>query len=475
MANVDSQIPSVSPPHRLPVVGESELPSEALPPDGHRAAIQPADVRGRFHRARTAGFFLLIGLWAALPWIRIGGHPAVFIDVDARELFLFGATFNAQDTWLLFFLLTGVGFGLVYATALAGRVWCGWACPQTVFLEGVYRRIERWIEGPREVRIRRNAGPWTAAKLGRKLATHSLYVAASLLVAHIFLSYFVSLPKTFQMIRHTPAAHPEAFAWAVAMTLTFYLNFAWFREQLCVVICPYGRLQSALLDEHSLVVGYDARRGEPRGKKGTAGAGDCVDCKRCVVVCPTGIDIRNGVQMECLACTQCIDACDEIMDRLGRAHGLIRYDSPGGLLGRPRRIFRPRLWLYSALMLLGALVAFGATRKRSDFEVTLLRLAGEPYSLEGGEVRNSLQLHLVNKRPTSEAFRLEVEPAEGMAIVLPLPTVAIGSLADARVPLFLSVRRDQFHGGFPVRVRVVRSADERDARVVAGTFLGPSR
>jgi cytochrome c oxidase accessory protein FixG len=452
-----------------------EMASAALPADGRRAAIQPADVRGRFQRARAAVFVALIGFWAALPWVHVGGHPAVFIDVDARALYLFGATFNAQDTWLLFFLLTGVGFGLVYATALAGRVWCGWACPQTVFLEGVYRRIERWVEGPREQRVRRNAGPWTADKVARKAATHGLFLVVSVLVAHIFLSYFASLPKTVQMVRQSPAAHPEAFAWAAAMTAAFYLNFAWFREQLCVVLCPYGRLQSSLLDEHSLVVGYDTARGEPRGKKGTAGAGDCVDCKRCVVVCPTGIDIRNGLQMECLACTQCIDACDAIMDRLGRPRGLIRYDSPDGLLGKPRRFVRSRVVLYSVLLVVGAVVALLATRRRSDFEVTFLRLAGEPYTIEAGEVRNSVQIHVVNKRPTSEAYRLEVEPADGMTVVLPMTTVSIASMSDARVPVFLSVPRGRFRGDFPVRVRVARASDERDARVVGGTFLGPSR
>jgi cytochrome c oxidase accessory protein FixG len=475
MANVQSDLAGSDPPRRLPVVHGAELPSAALPSDGRRLAIEPADVRGRFQRARAVVFALLIALWAGLPWIRIGDHPALFVDVDERRLFLFGATFNAQDTWLLFFLLTGVGFGLVYATALAGRVWCGWGCPQTVFLEGVYRRIERWIEGPRERRIRRNAGPWTPEKAARKLATHALYVVVSVLVAHIFLSYFVSLPKTFQMVRHSPAAHPEAFVWALAMTAAFYLNFAWFREQLCVVLCPYGRLQSALLDEHSLVVGYDARRGEPRGKRGTAGAGDCVDCKRCVVVCPTGIDIRNGVQMECLACTQCIDACDEIMDRLGRPRGLIRYDSQDGLAGKARRFVRPRVVLYSVLLVAGAVVALVATRKRTDFEVTLLRLAGEPYAMDAGVVRNSLQLHVVNKRPTPEVYRLEVQPADGMSVVLPMDAIDVPSLSDARVPLFLSVPRDRFQGGFPVRIRVVRAADERDACVVTGTFLGPSR
>jgi cytochrome c oxidase accessory protein FixG len=457
----------------LPIAGP-ELPSAALPADGRRQAIQPADVRGPFDRARRVVFTLLIGVWAALPWIKIRGNPAVFLDVDAREFFLFGATFNAQDTWLLFFLMTGVGFGLVYATALAGRVWCGWACPQTVFLEGVYRRIERWIEGPRERRLRRNAGAWNADRVARKVAVHALFVLVSLLVAHIFLSYFVSLPRAFQMVRQSPAQHPEAFAWVVAMTAAFYLNFAWFREQLCVVLCPYGRLQSALLDEHSLVVGYDARRGEPRGKKGAAGAGDCVDCKRCVVVCPTGIDIRNGVQMECLACTACIDACDEIMDKLGRPRGLIRYDSMDGLAGKPRRIIRSRVVLYTVLLAVGAVVALVATRGRTDFEATLLRLPGAPYTVESGQVRNAMQIHLVNKRSAPETYRIEVEPQEGLSVLLPMSTVQVGSLTDARVPMFLSIPRDRFTRDVPIRVHVTRVDDARETTAVAGTFLGPS-
>src|SRR5579883_1795872 len=294
---------------RLPVLGEQS----SLGTDGHRRRVYPADVSGRFDRARKIVFILLIGLWAALPWIPVAGHPAVFLDVDERKFFLFGATFNAQDVWLSFFLLTGVGFGLVYMTAVAGRVWCGWACPQTVFLEGVYRRIERFVEGPREQRMRRDKGAWTAEKTARKLAKHALFALASFVIAHIFLSYFVSLPKTLVMIRHSPAEHPEAFAWAAAMTCLFYGNFAFFREQLCVVLFPYGRLQSVLLDDDSLVVGYDTRRGEPRGKASVKGNGDCVDCKRCYVVCPTGIDIRNGLQLDCVTCTACIDACDEIM------------------------------------------------------------------------------------------------------------------------------------------------------------------
>ena len=216
------------------------------------------------------------------------------------------------------------------------------------------------------------------------------------------------------MVRQSPSAHPEAFAWVVAMTALFYGNFAWFREQLCVVLCPYGRLQSALLDEHSLVVGYDARRGEPRGKKGAAGAGDCVDCKRCVVVCPTGIDIRAGTQMECLACTACIDACDDVMDRLGRPRGLVRYDSQGGLVGKPLKVLRPRIALYTVLLVIGAVVALSRPRASGGTSRSgLLRLTGEPYTVESGEVRNALSLHLVNKRSDQASYSIRSSRRRG--------------------------------------------------------------
>jgi cytochrome c oxidase accessory protein FixG len=457
----------------LPVV-DPQMPSGALPSDGRRHHIVPADVAGRYNRARNVVFLALIALWAGLPWVNVGGHPAVFIDIDSRELYLFGSAFNAQDTWLLFFLMTGVGFGLVYMTALVGRAWCGWACPQTVFLEGVYRRIERLVEGPREKRLRRSAAPLTAETVARRVVTHALYLVVSFLVAHIFLSYFTSLPRALEMVRHDPGQHPEAFAWATTTTAVFYLNFAWFREQLCVVMCPYGRLQSALLDEHSLVVGYDAARGEPRGKKGAEGAGDCVDCKRCVVVCPTGIDIRNGVQMECLACTACIDACDDIMDRLGRPRGLVRYDSPDGLAGRPRRLVRPRVVVYTGLLVLGAVVAFAATRRRMDFEVNLLRLPGAPYTVEAGQVRDALQLHIVNKLPAPDTFRIEVEPVDGMSAVLPMTTVSVAALSDVRVPVFLTIPRDRFRRDVALRIHVARTGSPSGGAVVSGTFLGPS-
>ncbi|HEX2679033.1 MAG TPA: 4Fe-4S dicluster domain-containing protein, partial [Polyangiales bacterium] len=275
--------------------------ASSLRADGSRNFVHPADVHGRFDVRRKLAFTGLIALLALLPWIQVGGHPAVFLDFVHRSFYLLGATFNAQDTWLVFFLLTGVGFLLIVSTALWGRVWCGYACPQTVFLEGLFRPIERAIEGPRAERMRRNAGPMSFDKLWRKLLKHAIFVLLAFLVAHVIVSYFVSLPALYHMVLHAPAEHPEAFAWAIALTAGLYFNFFWFREQMCLIICPYGRLQSVLSDSDTLVIGYDAHRGEPRGKAHgkikEAGRGDCVDCNRCVVVCPTGIDIRNGLQL----------------------------------------------------------------------------------------------------------------------------------------------------------------------------------
>jgi cytochrome c oxidase accessory protein FixG len=447
--------------------------SGSLGADGRRRLVVPADVRGRFQRARRAAFALLVALWLALPVARVGGAPAVFLDVAARKFYLFGRTFNAQDAWLVFFGLTGFGFGLVYVTALAGRAWCGWACPQTVFLEGLFRPVERLFEGPRERRLRRDAGPPTLGRALRKAGKHAAFLALSFAVAHLFLAYFISWSRLPGLLRSSPLAHPEAFAWALGVTALVYANFGLFREQFCVVLCPYGRLQSVLLDDDSLVVGYDARRGEPRGKAGRAGAGDCVDCGRCVAVCPTGIDIRNGLQLDCVACAACVDACDAVMDKLGRPRGLVRYDSLNGLAGRPRRVARPRLALYTALLAAGAAAAAVALSSRRDVEASLARLPGAPYALEGGEVRNAFQLHLVNKRKGREAFTLRVEAPADVAVVLPLPRVEVDGLGDARVPVFLSTPRARFERDVPVRLLVRREgAPEGETVEARATFLG---
>ena len=446
----------------------------SLRQDGSRNYVQPADVSGRFLWARRAVFAALIVLWAALPWVHVNGRPAMFLDVPARRFFLFGSAFNAQDFWLVFFFLTALLFGLVVVTTLLGRVWCGWACPQTVFLEGFFRPIERWIEGPRNERMRRDAGPMNFDKLWRKGLKQLLYVAVAAFVAHVFLAYFVSLPSVLEFVTHSPAEHPTPFIWMAATTGILWFNFAWFREQLCLVICPYGRLQSILMDDDSMVVGYDEKRGEPRGKAKKDGVGDCVDCNRCVVVCPTGIDIRNGLQVDCIACTQCIDACDEIMDKVHKPRGLIRYDSLRGLRHEARRFFRPRLIFYAFLGLVGAGALTLALSRHHPFEAQLLRMPGLPYIVTESQVRNQFDLHLLNKADAPRSYTFEiVDGSPDVDVTLPADRVELDALESRHLTVVVREAREGWTRGRRVRVRVRSAEPDEEPRIVEAPRLGP--
>jgi cytochrome c oxidase accessory protein FixG len=442
--------------------------------DGSRNTVHPADVSGRFTTARNVVFAVLLAIYAVVPWLEVGGRPAVLLDIAQRRFYLFGAVFNAQDVWMMFFVLSGIGFTLVALTTIAGRVWCGYACPQTVYLEGVFRPLQRLIEGPREKRLRREAGDWTFDRLWRRALLWSIYLVLAAAIAHVFLGYFTPIRGLRAMIAAGPSAHPEAFAWTTAMTAVMFFNFAWFREQTCVAICPYGRLQSVLTDADSLVIGYDALRGEPRGKAKAEGVGDCVDCNRCVVVCPTGIDIRNGLQLDCIACARCIDACDEVMDKLKRPRGLVRYDSYNGLHHQPRRFLRPRLALYALLGAMGLAASYLAYRKHTLYEANLLRLQGIPYLVEGETVRNAYNIHLVNKHNRRVVFALEPDTSTGASFVLPLREVALEPLAGTHAPVFVTLPRARFQAGMKVKIRVVpQGLPAEETRTIEAPFLGP--
>ena len=447
--------------------------------DGSRRKLHPADVRGRFLWRRRIVFALLLALYLALPLVRVGGHPAVYLDIEARRFFLLGGVFDSRDVWRALFLLLGFAFALLFFSAWLGRAWCGWACPQTVFLEGIYRPIERLIDGPAARRIRLDQAPCGAKKIARRLAKHALFAAVSLAVAHVALSLVVSAHSLVGLLRQGPGAHPEAFGWTMTVAAAFYLDFAWFREQLCIALCPYGRLQSVLIDRDSLTIGYDPARGEPRrhaeaGGARAAGAGDCVDCNRCVAVCPTGIDIRAGQQLECIACAQCIDACDEIMDRLGRPRGLVRYDSARALEGQgPTRVLRSRLIVYGALLAsaLGGLVA--ATVGRTAVELSVLRVRGAPYVLEEGRVRNAFELHLVNK--ASHAIRVAISGQHpGLSLVMPAPERALEPLESIRVPVFASMPERAFVRPFELELQA-RELGSGEVLHASARFLGPMR
>lgn len=441
--------------------------------DGSRPFLYPADARGRFTTARRWTAYFLIAVYLLLPWVPVRGYPAVFLDVATRRFHFFGYTLAAQDMWLLFFGVSGLGFALFFLTALFGRLWCGWACPQTVFLDHVYRRIERWIEGDAPARRALHAGPMTAGRFFRSAAKHTLYVIASLAITHLFLAYFVSLPELWSYMREAPGGHWAAFLFVFVAAGILYFNFAWFREQLCIVICPYGRLQSALTDDHSMVIGYDASRGEPRGKVGTPDAGACIDCNRCVQVCPTGIDIRHGLQLECIGCAACIDACDEIMVRVKRPKGLIRYDSFAGLGGRATRWFRSRTLVYGVLLLVGAAVAVFAFSTVKPAGFLVYRTGGAAYYVGPGEVRDQFMVRLVNKRATPLTLILGTDgvPAGLRQTGFNAP-VTLPPLGEIVSPLVLVVDRKDYRGPFKFTVRVWD-----DARTFALTheieFMGP--
>jgi cytochrome c oxidase accessory protein FixG len=359
-------------------------------------------------KRRTVAYVLMI-VFIAIPHIRIGGKPLILLDIAARKFTIFGRTFLPNDTLVLALFMLSVFVSVVLITAIAGRAWCGWACPQTVYMEFLFRPIDRLFEGTRG----KGGKPRDPMSGARQIARFLVYLALSMFLAHTFLAYFVGTDRLSQWIRSSPIEHPTAFLVMAATTGLMLFDFLFFREQMCTIACPYGRFQSVMLDRQSLIVGYDPNRGEPR-KKGKRTnddvAGDCVDCNQCVVVCPTGIDIREGLQMECINCTQCIDACDNVMDRVGTPRGLIRFSSQDGLAGKTNKLVRPRTLIYPAIL---ALVLGGlgfAVNEKSGFDARVIRGKGAPFTLvSGGQVSNSFNLRLVNRTEVDQLYALEIE------------------------------------------------------------------
>jgi cytochrome c oxidase accessory protein FixG len=444
-------------------------------PDGSRYFLHPSDVRGKWVVTRRAVGVLLIAIYVLLPWIPINGNPAVFLDVENRMFHLFGLTLVPQDLWVMFFAVSGVGFGLFFVTALLGRVWCGWACPYTVFLDHVYRRIERWIDGDAPARRALEDAPWTAGKTARRILKHLAYLLVSALIAHVFLSYFVSLKRLYGFMHEGPLQHATAFGIVTFLTLVLWFCFGYFREQFCIIMCPYGRLQSALSDDDTINVGYDERRGEPRGAKGKA-EGDCIDCRRCVQVCPTGIDIRNGLQLECIGCTACIDACDDVMVKVDRPKGLIRYDSLNGFAGKTRRFLRPRIYAYSALAALGlTALAVIASSKARPFNATVSRVGGVGFYSDATSVRNIFKVRVMNKRnqPGTVTIRLGEGSPAGYQLSGSEQTFNVDALSEMSRTCVVLAPLESYAGVSDVVLEV--HADPGDITIDKTVrFLGPN-
>lgn len=440
--------------------------------DGSRLFLHPADVRGPFTLFRRTVGLLLIAIYVFLPWIQIHGHPAIFLDLLHRRFHIFGLTFAAQDFWMTYFFITGLGFSLFFLTALFGRLWCGWACPQTVFLDQVFRRVERWIEGDAQARRKLDQSPMDAVKFRKRVLKHTSFAILSILITHIFLAYFISMPELYNWIQHSPLEHWDAFLFICITSTILYFNFSWFREQLCLIICPYGRLQSALIDDDSIIIGYDTKRGNPPGPATHNNFGDCVNCQRCIHVCPTGIDIRQGLQMECIGCANCVDACDAIMKKLGRAKGLVRYDSLNGLAGKARRVIRPRILLYAALLLLGATILTLSAFHLHGMNMNVVRMSGAPYYLTENSVRNQYMVRVINKSNSPKQYNLKVSADHPLTVDGASEPFEIDAMDEIVRPLIIRVDHNDYHGQFPLEI-TIQQLHPTSAITRQAEFLGP--
>jgi len=437
--------------------------------DGSRRWIRPRPFDGRFVRARRKVGWGLIALFATLPFVRVGGHPALLFDIPARQFHFFGATLRATDGVLLMLSLLTIFVSIFAITAWKGRAWCGWACPQTVYMEFLFRPLERWIEGGRNAQVRVDReGP-----NARRWVRYLVFALLSLVLANLFLSYFVGVERLGRWMTASPGQHPTGFSVVLVTSLLVYADFGYFREQMCTVACPYARLQSVLLDPKSIVVGYDARRGEPRGRG--AGKGDCVDCGACVATCPTGIDIRDGLQLECIACAQCADACDSVMTKFKRPFGLIRHDVEHVLHGTQGslRPHRSRLFAYGLVLaaLLGGLVFFAGGASRA--QVTLLRGIGAPFEVTGDRVRNQVRVKIQNRSSDPGAYRLTLLGVPGGELTAPENPLRIGAGEQGTTSVFISVPLASLEHGSCIVTLELRDERGFDVRL-SYSILGPT-
>lgn len=444
---------------------------------GKRVWLYPKWLRGRMLTARSVAHAVLLVLLLIGPWIDIGGHPATRIDIPGRRMYFWGATLMATDGAYMLFAAGLIVFGVFLFTALFGRAWCGWACPQTVFLESLIRPVERLIEGNETARRKLDEGPWTRAKVIKKTLKVGFYLIVAGGIGTTFTAYFLGRQGVLEA-QLDPFAHPGGTAVFLGITGLLLFDFAYFREQTCLVVCPYGRFQSVLLDADSIAVGYDEGRGEPRGKPSDPNAGDCVDCKACVRVCPTGIDIRKGTQMECIQCMACVDACDDVMVKLHRPQGLIRLDSERRLGGKDKRSFwqralRPRVVIYAVGLVATLSILVFAIGVRQPVGLDLHRLSGMPpyIAMGDGRIQNSLELRIQNRSAEPRHFTLALVVDDGTELLVPGGELVVEGEQTRQFPVFV-VRPDTLGGG-DVSVRV--TDDQGFSEDISIEFLAGSR
>ena len=447
---------------------------------GKRVWVYPKKPGGKwFNKRALLGYALLVVLFAG-PFIRIGGEPLLQIDVLERRFVIFGQTFWPQDIHL--FVLAAITLIIFIAlfTVAFGRLFCGWVCPQTIFMELVYRRIEYWVEGDWKQQQALRKAPWSAEKLGKKTVKHLLFFGVAFLIGNTFLAYIIGSERLIDIITSPPLEHLGGFLAMLGFSFLFYGVFAFLREQVCTTICPYGRLQGVLLDRQSLVVAYDHVRGEERGKfrKGedrtVANKGDCIDCKACVNVCPTGIDIRNGTQLECVNCTACIDACNHMMESVDLPKGLIRFASEDEISDKKPWQFTTRMKAYTAVLTVLISVIVALVVMRSDVEATVLRTPGMLFQeQEDGRISNLYNFKVVNKTSREMPLRFELIGVPG-EIKLVGKEVHLERAALAQGALFILLDHKELRGTKTKLTIGVYSGDHL-IEEVSTTFVGPIR
>lgn len=444
----------------------------------------PAEVKGSYQKIRDLLHPVLLIIFIALPWVQFHGQPLVLFDIWHRHFIIFGFVFYAHETPLLFFVVILIVLAIFIVTAIFGRLWCGWACPQTVFLHAVYNRVERWILGSYAKRIQFYKSEDSITKKLKVILIYSIFLLISWLLAHSFAAYFLGAGTITSFIQEGPAQHLTSFLVCLGMTGALFFNFAFFREKLCIYICPYGRFQNALIDRNSLVVFYDQVRGEPRGKVSVnpAEKGDCVDCRRCVNVCPVKIDIRNGFQFDCISCGQCVDACNDVMKKVNRTQHLIRYETGDQ---RPITIKRFRLVLYGLLIFLFAVGLVWNLYLRTDIDLGVSRSHMNPFSvrmanesgLEKKILQNQILLHIKNQTQTKIELQLTLSPENlkaGFRLLSPALNISLEPGQDLKTTAFVEIDAHDFSGQNEITIlgRSLNSSREGELKRVI-KFIRP--
>lgn len=442
--------------------------------DGKRNWIFPKRPSGRYYNARTWVSVFLLAFLFGMPFIEINGQPFLLFNVFERKFIIFGLFFGPYDFHIFLLSFITLIIFVILFTAIYGRIFCGWVCPQTIFMELVFRKIEYLIDGDFREQRKLKSAPWNGKKLFKRVLKYSIFLGISYLIAHTFMAYLVGLDEVKEIVSSSPSERPGGFIAMNVFTGLFFFVFSWFREQACLIVCPYGRLQGVLLDHNSLAVAYDFVRGEPRGKlkkNEIQDKGDCVDCHLCVDVCPTGIDIRNGIQMECVNCTACIDACDDVMVKIKKPKGLIRLDSLSGIQTGKRFSFSLRVGIYTTILVILITIISILLANRTDVEVNILRTPGMLYQVQpNNKISNLYNFHVINKTFHDMAIELKVKGIKGEIKILgKTPDVKELEVYEGR---FMLIVDEKNLTAVNSKVDIIVLADGKELQTIKTSFLG---